>query len=48
MIIRQQVGETVYRKITAGLEMASPAQVSETMTPCSAKKKKMIQMRLFD
>ena len=45
-IIREQAGESAYRKITAGLEMAKPDQVAEA--PYSAAKKKMFQRRLFD
>ncbi len=46
-IIREQIGETTYQKVTAGLDMAPPDQVAETQSPYSAKGK-MTQMGLFD
>jgi hypothetical protein len=47
-IIRQKVGESVYQKITADLEMETPNQVAEEQANYSAAKKKMIQRGLFD
>ena len=40
-IVRQQVGEAIYLKITADLEMIKPLQVAEIQTPYSTSKKKM-------
>jgi hypothetical protein len=47
-IIRQKVGESVYQKITADLEMETPNQVAEAQANYSAGKKKMTQRGLFD
>ena len=46
-IIREQVGEAIYLKIAAGLDVASPDRVAELPSPDSAKGD-MTQMGLFD
>jgi len=47
-IVRQQVGEAVYLKITAGLEMIKPLQIAETQATYSTANKKMAQRDHFD
>ncbi|HAK60770.1 MAG TPA: hypothetical protein DCO77_10370 [Nitrospiraceae bacterium] len=46
-IIREQVGETIYQKIAAGLDLTSPNQVAEKEGAYS-NKAEMTQMGLFD
>jgi len=47
-ILRQQVGEAIYLKITANLEIIKPLQVSEIQTPYGGANGKMTQRDLFD
>ena len=47
-IICQNVGESVYQKITADLEMEEPSQVAEAQANYSATNKKATQRGLFD
>ena len=47
-IIRQQIGDSIYRKITVDLQRVNPAQLAEGQTTYSASEKKMTQLKLFD